>query len=485
MSSLTDLADRFIACEVRERFFLEKIRGRVVWNYLRYAVFETMILKDTVRANETPRASKGDLYVSYRMPIGTKLRLLLKEALGFLRYLLRWIARPRVQGGYDILVINYDRKIFLDDKLVNIQFYLFVKALSDRYRILLVDPSRYQEEVEAHYPCEVFRSRLLYYGIKLKARFLRYTPGEKQILKKFQKALEAEFKGEVPIEWLAKESVSFQLASIPAYRRLFKKIRPKIIIHANTGNNQGWIEVAHELGIPVVDCQHSLMSPINILYRYPEESLQYGLKALSDHIFTFGEFWHRQYHLPAKLTAVGFPFLEIKRDEINRLNIPKSKSLIIISSMTSRRKLEEVAIVLARSLPDYEVIYKLRPDEYAGWREVYSRAFRFQPNLKIVDSNATSLYHYFAKCRYQLGVNSTALIEGMAFNLETFILKDGWYLEMQPLVDQGMARLVESAEEIVQTIQGYREEKRSFDADRLFRSGSLVNIRNEIGALLN
>ena len=70
----------------------------------------------------------------------------------------------------------------------------------------------------------------------------------------------------------------------------------------------------------------------------------------------------------------------------------------------------------------------------------------------FVDKDEIGLYELFKVSNYQIGINSTAIVEGMTFNLKTFILKDSWYLEMIDFIKDGYVKLIESDDEVISGI---------------------------------
>ena len=468
MVTYAQLIRRFIDWETREGLFEYRVRNRIVWDYLRYAVFEYFILKQVVRQDEIkpPTASRSKATLGY-----------LRDVFGIVKSCIQFFLESD-QKNYDLIVINYDRKNQIDGKIANIHFYPFIQALKDRYRILLVDPSRYEEKVEEVYPCDVFRSRFFHYRAVLRAKFISYVQEEKDIFEKIRQLIQKEFWIDLKLSEIVSQFFSYQLALAEDYQKLFRRVRPRLIVHSDTGSSKGWIEAAHKEGIPVMDYQHSLMSSVNILYHYPKDIGRYHLKTLSDSIFTFGEYWHGEYRLPIRKIAVGFPFTEMKRSEL-RAGIEKTGGILIISSLHSGKKLEKLALDLSSLLPDQKIFYKLRPEEYVHWQNIYSQELATRENITVIDSDFVPLYEYFSMCNFQIGVNSTALVEGLTFQLTTFILKDGWYEEMQSLIDQGLVFAVETAEDVAAKIRG-GELPRRISADQFFKKGSIKNIRQEM-----
>ncbi len=478
--SLSEFVGRFLNCEADSNFFERKVEGKAIWDYLRYPVFEVLVHQ---WFHEHQGVELGlDYSVTYPDSLGHRLAVLLKEVGGLARYLGRSLAyRPSDRA--DFLLMSYDRKNWIDGKRVNIQFHPLASLLSKSHSVVVVDSSRFQEEM--HYPCPVVRSRLLDFRAHRRARQIRYSSRDHGVFTGFQKDLEKALS--VPLD-LNKvlPLLSYQLALGREYRALFHRFRPRTILYSDTGLCKGWIEEAHRLGIEVIDCPHALISRYNILYQYPDTLYPDSVKGerlttLPDRILTFGEYWHRFFHLPVPLTAVGFPYFEMKRQELNGPALKRRDAILVISSMISAQGLSKVALGLARALPEFEILYKLRPDEYDGWRSRYPAAFQSQGNIRVIDQDTPrgeppSLYELFQSSRYQLGINSTALVEGLASGLVTFVLKEGWHMEMEAFVQEGSVFLVQSADEIARMIREGKVPSKAVDPGELFRPGSRENI---------
>ena len=143
--------------------------------------------------------------------------------------------------------------------------------------------------------------------------------------------------------------------------------------------------------------------------------------------------------------------------------------------MRSGKDLESLVLELATKLNDFSFIYKMRPNEYSFWEEVYSSALKKQPNIYVIDSDKYHLYDLFKISSYQIGINSTAILEGMTFHLKTFILKSGHYLEMTPLIKSKYGSLVSSSTDIIDNLEV--EVKEELDYVDLFSSESIENIK--------
>ena len=88
------------------------------------------------------------------------------------------------------------------------------------------------------------------------------------------------------------------------------------------------------------------------------------------------------------------------------------------------------------------------------------------------------LYELFKVSNYQIGINSTAIVEGMTFNLKTFILKDSWYLEMIDFIKDGYVKLIESDDEVISGIN--KNNFKLIDAHELYLDNSFENLEKEL-----
>ena len=98
------------------------------------------------------------------------------------------------------------------------------------------------------------------------------------------------------------------------------------------------------------------------------------------------------------------------------------------------------------------MIYKLHPSEYADWKTRYP--WLRESSVEVIDDPRRSIYELFAGTDAQVGVYSTALFEGLAFGLPTFIAKIPGWADMEILIQRNLATLVSNADELVNCLNG-------------------------------
>ncbi|MBI4063334.1 MAG: hypothetical protein HY401_03415 [Elusimicrobia bacterium] len=471
-ASLVEFIQAFLDFEQKNGLFSIKIKGHYFWDYVRYAVFYQYVYS---HCHEYVEPKKSNLFWH------------VAQAQRYLVYLFLWLLKKK--DPYDVLVVNYDRNRFFNGRYVNITTYPIIEKLNRKLKILLIDPARLDVDIESNYPCDVLRYRPFYLLDKVLSRFFRYNNKEKAVFEEIGLKFQERFGISIDLLALAKQHYSFQIQSYRRYLGYFKKYKPKVVMYADNAHLKGLIEAANEIGIPTVDLQHSLISPVNILYNYPSQAGGRRLPTLSKFVFTFGDFWHPEYRLPIHPVAVGFPFLEIGKREpasagLVRLPDNKAGKRIIFISDHYFSKSQSIGTALALSdlLPEHVIYYKLRPEDYRNSR-LLPEEFRLKENIKVIDNDLVSLYEYFKICSYQIGINSTALYEGLAFGLTTFVLKTGLYREMERLYEGGHVFLASNPEEIARKIL-IQDAPATLDMNRVFRTDSLTNIENILPGII-
>jgi hypothetical protein len=241
------------------------------------------------------------------------------------------------------------------------------------------------------------------------------------------------------------------------YRKLLMKYKIKTLLtvcHYDV-TSMIMIKVAHSLGINVVELQHGVMGGSHISYNYLNNDFEN--ECLPDKIFIFGKYWRDCTNFPNKensMKVVGCPSLELNYDKQSYVK-RHDKGILFLSGMNCDLFID-LAIKLSRILPnDYKIIYKLHPSEYINWKKAYPNLWKEQKAGKIVvvDNSEKSINYYFAKSTYQVGVGSTAIFEGLKFNLKTFVYNVLGKEILCDLYKNGYATLFDDAKRLAFLIQ--------------------------------
>lgn len=228
------------------------------------------------------------------------------------------------------------------------------------------------------------------------------------------------------------------------YWRLLKKIQPKILCVVCGYGKEPIIHAAKDLCIPTVELQHGIISKYHLGYDIGKGRKQ----GFCDYLFTFGPAWVEMANFPIskdKIIPIGYPYLSTS---INKLSsVQKKDQILFISQGTIGDRLSEFAVELLRIKPaTVRIVYKLHPGEILRWESTYKSLYQAFQNaeLEVVVGDTPSLYQIMAESKWQIGVNSTALFEGMMFLCKTYIVDLPGKEYVQQMIDQGEFSLIPS-----------------------------------------
>ena len=263
--------------------------------------------------------------------------------------------------------------------------------------------------------------------------------------------------------------------SLPLYLRLLKRVFPKVIVLVTGYGKQNLIEAAKRLRIPVVELQHGVIYPMHLAYNYPTSYIPTSV--FPDYILVWGDYWKESADFPLesdRIVSVGYPYMNLQKEKYSK--IQRKKQILFISQGGLGSSISNFAVNLFEHLgKDYEIVYKLHPGEWHNWRQKYPELV--DSGLTVLDTASEILYKLFAESMIQIGVSSTAIYEGLAFGLRTFLIDTISVEFMNRLVELGYAQKVASLLEM----QEYLSEKKDsdvFDHNIFFRENAILNIIN-------
>ena len=217
--------------------------------------------------------------------------------------------------------------------------------------------------------------------------------------------------------------------------------KPSHIFLVVSAGNEPLIAAAKAAKIPVLELQHGSPARGKLNYDYSSGITKTNFP---DYFLSFGQYWSRSLSLPLssrKIINFGFPYLYQKLNDYSE--VPKENCLLVISQSVHASSLAQFAIEVASFNTDIEVIFKAHPTEFNGVEPKYFSSLR-DCGIEIA-SQDVDLYFLFAKARWQVGVYSTALYEGLCFDTVLSLLALPGYECMMPLVVSGSARVLKNS----------------------------------------
>jgi len=85
--------------------------------------------------------------------------------------------------------------------------------------------------------------------------------------------------------------------------------------------------------------------------------------------------------------------------------------------------------------------------------------------VTVIDGQSPSLYELFAQSRAQVGAGSTAVYEGLCFDLETYVYDVDGARKLMPLEEAGAARRIDSVDALAAQLGRGAD---TFDRERYF-----------------
>lgn len=232
------------------------------------------------------------------------------------------------------------------------------------------------------------------------------------------------------------------------YKKILRRVNPKILIIVVGYSKEILVRAAKDLNIPVVELQHGVLSKYHLGY-----DVSSGRKEnFADYFFSFGPAWGNMAHFPIppeRIIPIGYQYLNTAAKKYQK--VEKKNQILFLSQGTIGDRLSDFAVELAKIIPtDIRVIYKLHPGEIMRWKTEYQSLLQAseQGLIDVITGDEPSLYQLMAQSKWQVGVNSTALFEGMIFKCRTYIADFPGTEYVQTLIDSGDFTLIQKPEEI-------------------------------------
>ncbi|WEL20071.1 hypothetical protein [Candidatus Nanohalococcus occultus] len=301
----------------------------------------------------------------------------------------------------------------------------------------------------------------------------KLSKNEAETLNALEKTLNQRLDVEIDIEEEVVHQISRRKFLLPLYRILLRIVNPECLIMVRPGRRT-LLEACKIEDVEVVELQHGTITRRHLEY----SSSNGSLKNCPDRMLLWGTFWRENCDFSIEdehLHLVGYPFLS---DRISRSENREGEKILFLSQWDIGEELAKIAVNLSKTISE-EIVFKLHPEEYRNWSKKYPRLYN--SDVEVVED--ADLYKLFSESKLQVGVYSTAIYEGLAFNLRTVIVDLPGSENMSSLIDQEGIHNVETASEIRKVVNE-EEEVLSFDRDLFFEPKpyeKLEQIFDELG----
>lgn len=478
--------ESFLQYEKENKLYDREVLGFKYWEYVRFVIYTEVKIK--VSQLSELLAMPNLTWKNYRFN--------LKE-------LNKYLGLSKIKKC-DLLFISHPRRINQSGKYENIYTDEVEKYLSSKYKCLTFEEpcwNSYVSSDKGHlFPTTTENIRytdILELSYLLKKKIYKFFNKNKiKLIEKEVINILCDLNNEynVDIMYLKDRTVNsiiYGLLMKQKYFKILKKTNPKAVLinYWPTDFKTLVMDICNDLEIPTVELQHG-----TITFDDPIEHKCYDnniCKNVSDYFFSFGKVHTDENYLTTKPTClkeVGYPFLEKKVKEKYKLpvGLEKNKKYILIISQTIiGEEMSEFASRLADLLmnnDEYRIIFKFHPNEVD---RKYSNLEK--KNIIQIKQKGEEIYKYQNFSYLQVGVYSTAIYEGLAFGIPTFILRGMSGSEESEKLLSYMKKgvyFINDEKELYDSIQGKLTCPLKSDIDKLWKHNSLKNIEKELEKLL-
>ena len=458
----------FLKFEQEEDVFSVEVGGVRVWERIRQKCFKKLLLESGIEKKPHTRVDQ-DKYTNY-----------LRGGYKWLKSLV--VKNPFFESESDFLFIGSSRRKVRDD---GYQWDLFCDPIIDNLDIDYVytePPYLFSHRTPAKTEDIRYLDFITYTSVIQREVGLAqydFSTDEIEVLSEIEDEFSSTFDIDMNIKEMVENELSERKSRKWLYERLLDRIQPKIAIIVAGTFKRTFIETCKEKGIPVVELQHGGFGSDHLGYSFTDGR---ACTTFPDYLFVFGELWRDSVEFPIPTTnvyPVGYPYLE---EEVQKYEtVEDSDKIIFISQGPKGDIISKFTTAFAERDHEYDIIYKLHPGEYHRWRKQYP--WLESAPLQVIDDDSVPLYKLFAESRVQVGVNSTALYEGLIFDLDTYILECQGTVSVQYLIEQDIATTVSSVDEFHKALN-QDNCGNEFNADYIFKPDAINNISEAFNDVL-
>lgn len=461
------IVSKFLDVEKEYDFYDVTIDGVPIWELLRYPVSQQ--IRHRCGCHSRPGPSDRQPFAKYAYGIRD-----------FLRYSYR--RNPLFANSAEILFYGFQRRKKMEDGLWWDIFCDPIVQNTQNKTSVIEDP--YLMEHRTPTPTDsLYFTDFIQYASKLQrligVQNKRFTKKEKEKIRSLTEAIENEFGVTIDFETMIRNNLEDKAATQWLYQKLLDRVSPELVVVVVSYGKETFIESCKSRGIPVIELQHGEFNADHFGFSFPGERSK---QTFPDYLFTFGEYWKKNMEFAIDdehVIPVGYPYLEAEVEKY--ADVEERDQLIVISQRSIGEKLSKLAVEInLQSDFPYDIVYKLHPMEYNQWESRYP--WLLEADIEVVSDNEKPLYKYLAESKAQLGVYSTALYEGLNFELDTYIYTAPGYSRMRELFCYEYVSTVTSVEDFLSSFDTTATE---IETEYFFKSNAIENTKQAIERIMN
>lgn len=433
-------AKEFAAFEEQERLFDREYAGIPYWQALRSSVFLSAISDYEEKAAAV--INKQSLY--------QKMRSLVRRGVKGIQSELALKKHPPV----DVILF----RVFEESD----QFYDYWELPEGIKAITFMRAA----EAENAAPPEIYNMGLpgmiaaVNYHIRKRLHRRVYDEKEFQFLKELERKVISRYGKCMTAEQMQEEIQGYcnkKKLFQRYFSRLFDRLKPRaiVVVCYYIATYFAAYEEAKKRGIKIIELQHGVITT-HRSYWFEDQRGQNNLTP--DYMLLFGRIHETWTKLLRNTTCVpiGFPFQE---HELKRIGDCEADEKTVIVYPHSDERFEVViSEFIDKAEPlGYKVIMKVHPLQ-SDSVEIYYPLLSRKKNLEIITDQSQGIYYWLKRGKHHVLANSTvgfeaAAVEGSNICVALNVDHGG----VQPLLDWGIARGFQTADELLELIRNPQE----------------------------
>ena len=435
--TFNEILERFEDIEKKLRLDEAIIQGVPWWDVLRYQLFYELLVELGVREelekNETLTIKKF---------LFTKIFTIINILKNFIKFFTP--KSPLWINKQSIIVLGHPRRKLEEGVYVDLYSDPFIDLFPKTINFSVIERSVDNSHLSPAKTKKLFYADSLYSLANIISKFQKFKLNQIDLLtiSRLEKILYTEFSCSIDINKRVKKIIQHWLGIYPLMQLFFKLKKPKLLFVVVSHTQEAIIAAAKSLGITTIELQHGSPARGKLNYDYTSGVTK---KSFPDLFLSFGDYWSSSCKFPMdkdKIISFGNPYLYKKINSYS--HIAKEDRLVIISQ--GFPILVEFAKDISEQFSKKIIVeYKPHPREHEKEQD-YFKELR-KAGVVISHKNA-DLYEIFARSRWQVGVFSTAIYEGLYFGTACFIVNTTGSEHMKRLIKSDLARLISSPKDI-------------------------------------
>lgn len=419
VENVKELCELFWYLEDKYKLLDKDVNGVKVWQISRFTIYRNLSEKFNLAEQAHSKMSSIAKFKS--------LASYFKNSI---------VKNPFFNRCSDVLVSSHPRSIVVNNETIDI----YTQYLIDELKEKNVDYLELESPFLGKHNKSLINNTsfkdffILITSIISKFLKIKFTEDEKTYIKDINDSLSASFKTNIDISSIFKEKIIRYKIGYFLYTKLLKKLKIKKVFLVVSYLNADLVSAAKNLGIEVVEIQHGVFSKYHIGYSYPNRTKD--LDYFPNKFLVWNDYWKDLMKFPIadeNIIIRKFDFLEINKQKYK--NIEKENQVVVLSQGNVGNKIAQLVIDNIDIFKNVKIKYKLHPGEFDRYEKYKSlkELTKLHTNIEILKD--TNLHELLAKSMFQLGINSTALYEGIEFNCETILLDTSGIEYMEKFID--------------------------------------------------